>query len=555
MKIRTIPLNAYLLKPASRPQSCYTEDTLEKVTWYRWENKKPVKLADANSLDTSGAPLVAVSNEPSNSPLWQQFIRENLELDAFGNTRQSLGTAIFYPLQQKDKPTRWICYTFGSASSKIRRRSMEPRFGLIVALNEICLSSTDAGVRKAQHRSVSSGPYVADFRSGSDTDIEDFGFDSVLDLLKAAGGNITDETDNQKTRSIFGARSFKSSESVESIDCLKKYATAAFKTYRSQKYTDQYGFVDQIVPVDDEATEEKLRLEVLDQIENLDSRVDVLLPADLEKTDNQDAICYYARPKKSVSKASDKTLTLGAVKNILNPGKVDLSSELRFLDSERKELFKVPILDCLTTEIKLDDKDYVLFDGDFYKVDGNFLQRVNKQISQIKTVDLDLKYDGGREDKWIEKVVNQNKARFLNLDQNFARPKGESKFEPCDIIDVDRRALIHAKRKGRSSSLTYLYTQATRSCELLTEDSDLRSQFKTHIDKNPADENIRIQAKSLIDALGNRSHGCEMILALLGDWNKKDLTNLPLLAKLSLLPTLQAIRRTGFEPKISLITQ
>lgn len=558
-----LPLNAFLLRPELLPIDAIVETSLPSTSFFLWKSDhlEPLSVEDASLLEAAavGDVAVAVTDRPANPPPWQVFVRDVLNVNGFGSVGRSQGAAVFCAVGEPDGGTlRWIAYTFGAASHAIRRHAVEPRFGLIVALNRITLAHSDDSdprlrgrLRQASYRGLGPFTYNAGYRAARDTPLESFRMDRVIDLLYGAGG----PTRGDRSGQVFGARALKTREPVASVDDLVELATASLADFRQTHYRGDFAFIDQMVPVFDEGLEITLRQQLFDDVVALKDTIDVLVPDDLVAFEDERSICYIVRPGASAAKAADRVMTVDMIAGIVRRhGPEALDRDLRFCDADRNPITTASILDCLAGEVRIGEDRFVLYDGDFYQVDGALLDRIDAALAAIPLVTLDVPpYGGGTEGDWNRAAASERPGRFVALDGCFIRLPGQSAFEACDILDTEG-ALIHVKRKSRSSTMSHLFVQAERSCQLLCELDAARVQLREHIDDVTAATSTDSRpARRVADRLGSRTHGLGLVFAFLGDWHGKTLANLPLLAKLSLVASVPAIRRLGFEPSVALV--
>jgi uncharacterized protein (TIGR04141 family) len=553
-------LNAVLLRPAVAPMSSLSDSGVQVTRFHLWAHDHLVPLGtEEESLLEAAVPgdvAVAVVSHPTSPRPWEVFVQETFMLPGFGDQGTNLGIIIFCAQADPiDGSTRWVAFTFGAGSRILRRRASEPRFGLLIALNRIAVhdeldTARRPGLRQASYRALGAFPYQAGHRAAKDTPLDAFRIDRVIDLLSAAGGRTSGDEPGQ----VFGSRSLRWSHTVEDVESFNQQALVALQDFRSTRYQSDYGFVDHMVPVLDAGIEDQLRLELANSIAEDYDDVDILLPDDLVPVESEQSICYIAKPRERTAKASDRMLTMSMAASLVREqGVSGLDAELRFLDAHRNQITHACVLDCLTAELDVSNKRYVLYDGDFYQVDVSFLDRIDEELTHIRYADLDLPcYMGGAEADWNDDAADAGHGSRVCLDGEFVRLAGETPFEPCDILDASGK-LVFAKRKSRSSSMTYLFVQAERSCQLLGDSGDARKQLRDLITKAAKDDQDTTSALEVVERLARPDKETEVVFALLGDWRKRGLRNLPLLTKLTLVSAIPAVRRLGYTPTVALV--
>lgn len=550
---RRLSLNAFLLRSKLTPADLLNPSVEDHATYYSWDGANLAELADLDVLDAAqaGDIAVAILDRPSSPAPWQVFVRESFNLPGFGSSGRALGAVVYCAVAEPNGDLRWVAYTFGGASHSVRRHATEPRFGLIVALNRIVSEDegeADAGrLRQANFRLR--GPYTqqATHRAARDTPIDAFRMDRFVDVLTAVGGANASDPRTQ----VYGARALKTTETLGGAGALCELATSALADCRRQDYRRGFGFIDNMVPVEDAELNAALRVQLFDDVVDEADNVDVLLPDDLVGYEDERAIRFIALPHEQARRASNTVLAVHTVSMTVRDHGFD--TELRFLDADRVLIATAPVLDCLAAELVRGDWHYVLYDGDFYAVDAGFLDRLRHAVDSLQVAATPLpSYDGTTEGAWNLAVATGEPNRFICLDGSLIRVHGETGFEPCDILVTDG-TLIHAKRKSRSSSLSHLFTQAQRSCEMLNQVSDARDVLRDLIDKHAGTDAAKANALAAVDRYEDRAPGVEVVFALLGDWHSRTLHNLPLLARLSLVNAVSNIQRLGFVPTVALV--
>jgi uncharacterized protein (TIGR04141 family) len=115
-------------------------------------------------------------------------------------------------------------------------------------------------------------------------------------------------------------------------------------------------------------------------------------------------------------------------------------------------------------------------------------------------------------------------------------------------------ALIHVKRKGKSSVLRHLFLQAANSCELLRRSPQAWQQLASLIRERARDDRIVDQVAEAHLAAEQRREEIEVTFAFLGDWKAKTITNLPLFSRISLVSEARRVANLGFRPTVALIS-
>ena len=486
-----LALNAFQLRLGKTPTESIADTSRPDVEFHTWSGSElqPLASDDAELLEaaTDGDIVVALYRRPGGVPAWQQFMRNTFSIGAFGAPSDSLGAVVFCAVapEEESPEVQWIAWTFGSGSRTLRRNATDPRFGLVAALNALVRTVDDdtdqqprqgAHLQQLQYRTTE--PYIqqTSHRASRDIPVDGFRIDRQSDLVSAAGGPTADPV----LGDVLGGRSLRFRSEISSPRDFAALSTQLVQRAREIRYREEFAWVDNMRPVFDEVLAVRLREELLGLLteDPVPPSVDVIIPDDLVAVDDERAVHYVAYPRERLSAASRTTLTIEMLAPLVTSRAVwpqGLDTSLRFLDASRKELGSVSVLECLCAELRLDDTRFMLYDGDFYEVEAAFVDEINRELDQLAESSIDLPcYAGGSEGVYNAHAAEVLADRLVLLDNQFLRLAGQSGVEPCDVIDTECR-LVHVKRKGRSSVLSHLCTQATASCELLRGEPEAQS--------------------------------------------------------------------------------
>jgi uncharacterized protein (TIGR04141 family) len=129
----------------------------------------------------------------------------------------------------------------------------------------------------------------------------------------------------------------------------------------------------------------------------------------------------------------------------------------------------------------------------------------------------------------------------------------EHGIEPADLV-CSSGALIHVKRKGKSSVLSHLFLQVANSCELLRRSPPAWQQLSQLIRERAASDPVIASIEAAHAAARNRESELEVAFAFLGDWSGKTITSLPLFSRISMVNEARRVSNLGFRPTVALIS-
>jgi uncharacterized protein (TIGR04141 family) len=349
---------------------------------------------------------------------------------------------------------------------------------------------------------------------------------------------------------VFGSRGYVFRTAIQTLlESARSEASAVISVYREDRYRTHFAFVDHYFPVDDPELVDSLKKTLVEDILDGTDNVDFVYPDDLLDFNDARDIEFVALPGERRTSGSLKSVTTHTIRRLIEQHPDDgLGQTLRFLDSDRELVAPASIEECLAAELHLGNERFYLADGTFYEVDQQFLTALDEYLDAIPIRGENLPpYVGGPERDWIQSAPPDG---FAILDRQLIRPPNRTPFQAADLIHRTG-ALVHAKRKGRSSALSYLFVQASMSCEMLGEPGVV-AELKTMIDKFAPDQ-VRSAIAGALSALDQTRPDLPLVLAILGDWKDKAVSSLPLIAKIELRATVRTIEQLGFRPHLALV--
>lgn len=558
-----LPITCFLLRRGTDPPRAFANSADSSRIWQSWADGQTASIDDPTQIEPAVTPTVIVSfSHPSSPPMWLNFLTTVAAVPLDEQYGTVSGAVVFCAVTDATRGggLRWTAWAFGSASRTLDRQRLEPRFGLYVALNRLSRSSGDdldelhhelaAGLRQLQFRTPSPYSIQTGQRAGRDIPVQGFRLDHMVDLISGVGGRAGQDDDQ-----VFGARQLRLRRRLGSIDDLTTESEMALQDFRSTDYLKEFSFVDSMVAVEDPDEIARLEPHIVAALRDRQSdRVDVFYPDDLIEFGDERTITYIAYPHERKASHGRTTLTIGMVRKMAedDPDGV-LHRPLRFLDASGDEVGTVSVLACLAADIINGSDRYVLYDGTFFRVDDTFIASVDREVDALAPSQLAMPpFLSGSEPPWNRSFVADNPGTHILIDTRLVRPAGQTPFEPCDVTTTTG-ALIHVKRKGRSSALSHLFTQALRSTELLSRDAACRSELFDLINKHALSAQL---ANQVIDALSNliaRPPNLEVCFALLGEWTNRTPRSLPLLSKIDLVSSCQRLDQLGFRPTVALV--
>lgn len=559
-----LPLNSYALNAGTNPVDALTANSLAFIDLGLWDGShlEPFDAGSAYLLDAAadGDVLVAVLNRPSSAPAWQRFLADQLGLVGFGGGGPSLGAVVFCAIAEADGAgVRWMAWTFGAGARALRRSRLDARFGLLAALNTFAAARSAAshGVDRSRPQLraleyLTTTPYFqrTGHRAPDDIPVDAFRFDRHSDLVSKVGAR----TGDPDIAALTGGRGLSFRTEVGDLKELVRLSEDMLHRSQGTNYRVDFGWIDDLIRVEDLGLLDQLRLRVTDVLVAAPSTrdVEIFLPDMLL---NDSTVEYILLPGERRSRASRTTLPADRIGSYLaSHGPAGLDHELRFVDTDGVEIASASILECLCADVEHDGAQYVLADGGFYGVSRTFLATLNAEIDEIETSDLEFPlYDGGSEPRYLEKLRTGAASSFIVLDRELVRIDGErAGVEAADLVAATG-ALVHVKRKESSRTLSHLFLQATNSADLLRHSLPAREQLSTMIDKARGDGRLTAAARAAVARLGEHGYEGEVAFAFLTPTPHRGARNLPLFSKISLVHATRRLRQLRYRPTVAFI--
>lgn len=577
---KMLSLNGFLLRSGVTPANVWTDSALEDLEIFSWEKRQLAPLAPGESeileAAAEGDIIVALIRRIATPPRWSTFIKDAFNLPEFGSIRESLGAAVFCAVSAAvdDGEVRWVAWTFGTAGRALRRSAQDPRFGLLAVLNLLVvplMKSDNAALgqsrrrrgpqlREMRYRTTSPYTQQTGHRAARDIPVDGFRVDQTSDLIAAVGGSGADPA--LTTSTLLGGRSLRFRAWINRPEELIDLASIALERSSATEYKEMFSWIDNIRPVDDLGLIRDLRMQLFDEImRNPDSLlIDAILPDDLIETGEDRSIRYILFPRERGIGQGNVTLTMAAISRLLGQMRdgdtedAGLDASLRFLDESRELIGAASVLECISATLKRGDAEFVAYDGDFYCVNHTFVARIDAELSRIPTSELRYPhYSGETEPDYNEMAARDHPHEFVLLDRAMIELPHEYGVEAADLVSVSG-ALIHVKRKGKSSVLSHLFLQVANSCEILRRSTPAWEQLSSLIREHATHEGTAAAIETVHAAVQKRESELEVAFAFLGDWNGKTITSLPLFSRISMVNEARRVSNLGFRPTVAMIS-
>lgn len=429
---------------------------------------------------------------PTAQVRWQQFIQPAFEQTLNLRSRHSSALLVFRVRR------RIFAVAFGYGRSLIANGVAEADFGLKTALN-LCDPSTLSAV---DFRTIQERTRIGKLQLSDVSTVEAFGLDTDTDLLR---GIHAIPRDNSICRWMAAKWDCLSLATSDTVADLPRLARKLLRAYNSIEYQQHFPWIDhvrrvndpgEIVQLDEELqrrfcnnTLNNIRLampELLDTLTATDAR---FLRADGPYFDSNVASYLNNTPRSNYQ-------------DIINTMKHTHKVYLVRHDTN-DTLAKYPVYRCIVAEVSIDNTLYILADGEWFRLDQDFVDTIHRSVQQISPATLVCAPEWTSdmtEPSWNQLASDRMSNAFCLDGTSIPVGGGRSRVEPADIITPDRQ-LFHVKRKDKfSQGLSHLFAQGRVAAALIVEDREFRRQLADKLPVGPYDEIKSELTQSSFDA-------------------------------------------------------
>ncbi|QNT79166.1 DUF6119 family protein [Entomobacter blattae] len=439
-----------------------------------------------------------------------------------------------------DTGERLFAFTFGHTAHFLNNESYEYDFGLITTLNSLDpkkLSSIDTAMPENARKQRT--------QSSLHRELTFFDFDHNSNLLRNIKGKVWKHLEPIFSN-ITGTTSVRVSSKHSSKE-LPKLCNELLKLYKCDLYKKNFPNLRSITPIKDPTLLKKLNKKLIDAIQQDEENLFLSFPNITDPLDDSHFKFSGAGGKENLYDNLDiesyKTY-LEANKCKLNDEKITKKHKVITVNKdgnqrgEQYSVFKALIYD---TQIQNDDPHtYHLYDGNWYKIDRDYIAKLSKVLDPLCQETTLINYAHNNENDYNEDCAKADNT-IICLDKKLISLKGESAIEFCDLFKKEGGTLIfhHVKRHTKSAPLSHLFNQGINSIELLIRNKQARKQFrellnkpknKIKLDDNFTDQNLKVIYQIITSK----------------DPSKKSL-NLPLFSRISLFNIMERLKMLRIE--------
>lgn len=428
-------------------------------------------------MHTLGEPLTDVENLPGGATL---YLADNTPRDPWWKTywginrnlRQVLkGAIVFLPMDG-----RCVALTFGHTYHNLKSESYEYDFGLRATLNAVDpdkIRSTDIVQPEDAKRERIQSPVASDLTY--------FDINTDESIVKRLTGAVRSEL-HPYFRQVTGANNIRVSSKVAASD-IRNLCSKLLEIYRSDDYKKVFPDIQNISPVKDPLVIDELNTCLIKAFREEALELTLVIPEILDhETDFNIAYVGAHGPRKTYD-----GVFIGDYREFLRSRDIEnievwhlQHHRLSVKDENGSTKQSFPIYQCLLFDCEVDGNHYHLCDGDWYRVEKDYVQRLKEALDPYFCdhpilQECDEKLEGD-----YNQAVADNNNCYVCLDKTNISPAGQAQVEPCDLYTVNGGSanLIHIKISTRSAALSHLFNQGTNSVELLRLNGEARENLK-----------------------------------------------------------------------------
>lgn len=460
-----------------------------------------------------------------------------------------------------DKP-RFLAFTFVVGRFLLKPNSYVPEFGLRTSLNAIYQAEDStkevppARLKAVDSKIVSYNILYNYIQADRDATFDTFGFDVQSDILKGIKGSPTDNK-TWGTR-VSGADSLHLNPLI-SLEKIGELCKKVEKFYQSRYYEEIFGWLGNVKAIDKgliPELESQLEMKLKNYKEDIGNLE--LAPPEIV---NWDQIAYFKFSSIPEEEYYELEL-LPFLDTLERKGKLSKLSikqlrsyqRIEAVDVNNEKISEWPVFRCLSGEIKYNNKTYLITDGDFFELNDDYIEELNKFISDLResTKKLLPAKPDMNEGEYNE-LAAKDSDYLLLLDKKTVRV--ESKTTPIEICDIfsDDGNFIHVKRKLGSSSLNHLFGQGYVSGDLFLMDQKYRKAVLKKITEaendraNCTDDKSFLGRFSTFSISGISPGDFEIVYAIIAEWNGRILVDaMPFFSKINLRRFVMGLKRMGY---------
>lgn len=370
---------------------------------------------------------------------------------------------------------RLFAVTFGYGRGLLAPDICEDSFGLRVTLNAV----PDDGLRTIGRKTLDAFAHHTHTQAISAGRLPQFGVDLEQDLLQAVTGTPGD--------TALGLRLV----GKDSLGVLTKASPADLpalfgryvREFTSTAYRQKYPEIDQMAEEQDPAVVSKLEDVLLQKIIADDLERIWLAVPELITWETIEGFRYrQAGPATYIDLHFKEFLEHVRDPSTLTATRLKQKYAFAVDGQSHNAAHQWSIFKCIHAEVTLGQDNYVLSGAKWFRLDRNFVRKVDRAIDQLPhtTLRLPASVTGESEQAYNKRAAKAIAGCTLMDRATVTHGGGHSSIEFCDLF-TKQRQMIHVKKYAGSGVLSHLFNQGSNAAEMLARDQDFRGRVRSKL--------------------------------------------------------------------------
>ena len=493
-------------------------------------------------------------------PDWEPFVRSLMETEKLKDSdlkSSGAGAILFFSIKE-----RIVALCMGFIHMALNDDMFEKQFGLKVVLNSVSKDS----LRTLDTATPDAVTFQRRVQASKESSFQSFGVDIFRDLARVAGGKPTNAS---FAKSLAGKDSLSITVQIKESDLLEKLKEIV-SVYNSQKYKNDFGWIDNMRLVDDKKMNALLNDFLIKNINCLingeASDLHLSLPeiANSEEFLSIDALHYNGINKAEKRENFCEISIFDYIEKLRSCGNMALNIDaikkhyisIRFVGGDNfSKRYKV--YDCMNLEVEIDSKEtingsYVLFSGNWYHIDDSYKKYVESVYNSVDKVNIIGSTHSLNERDLIDELERERYVDLVKLDQTKINPNGVvyANLEPCDFFSMNKE-FIHLKDGHSSSPISHLWMQGVVSAEAFVSDELFRSKLKSIVKTKSNGRGF----EDLLPSEGEKVNRDEfkIVYGIMRDAYTNGTVDIPFFSKVSFQSAVDKLNKLNFSVAIELI--
>lgn len=478
-----------------------------------------------------------IKSRPTTPPWWVSYLNP-LVSDALVSTPSGAMSAVLLLEIGSDL----VAFSFGQGRHLLAAGKTEPDFGLRTALNLLDPSRLKS-LDKRQFEEVA---LLSRQQVSRSMGLSAFDIDTVRDVLTAVVGEPQDPSLGNR---IVGRDSLVLTSSATAGE-LASVAATLLEAYRLDTYVEAFGWIDDVRRVRDPETTAALDNALgaaVDAVRDGARHPMLYLAApEIINWEDVDSFRYGNQGKRDDRSFPDITL-----EDWLSVPIRSERSTLACMKESRIEMMRSStstsasvgtVYACAIHETDLGGTRFVLLAGDWYAISNDFVQQTEARLATlpVSAVEFPEIEAAEREGDYLNRIAPSLVDAVVLDGTLIPHGGGHSSIELCDILLGDG-TFIHAKKRGRSSVLSHLWSQGVVSARVFKLDDSFRIKARELV---PESHTHLFDGAPAQDAIG-------VTYLLLGADPDDPCASLPFFSKVALVSAMETLTLAGYRMAVA----